>query len=122
MWARLANTVLGIWLMAAPAVLGYGDPAQTNDHIAGPLAATFAIIAIWETTRALRWCNLLIGLWQLLAPWVLGGYPGEAMMNSLAAGVLMIAFSLVRGKIENTYGGGWRGYGVSREEDAPSGG
>lgn len=122
MWARLANTALGIWLMAAPAVLGYGDPAQTNDQIAGPIAATFAIIAIWETTRALRWCNLLVGLWLLLAPWILGGYPGEAMMNSLAVGVLMIALALVRGKIEKTYGGGWRGYGVSGEEDAPSGG
>lgn len=108
MGPRLANTVLGIWLMAAPAVLGYGDPARTNDRITGPVVATFALIAIWETTRSLRWCNLLAGLWLLAAPFVLGGYSGGALANSLAVGALLIAFSLVRGKITKSYGGGWR--------------
>lgn len=108
MWARLANTAVGIWLMAAPAVLGYGGPAATNDRIVGPLAATFAIVAIWETTRALRWLNLALGLWLLAAPWLLGGYAGDAVLNSLAAGALLALFSLVRGEMKQKYGGGWR--------------
>lgn len=107
MWARLANTAVGVWLMAAPAVLGYGDPAGTNDRIVGPLAATFAIIAIWEVTRALRWLNLALGLWLLAAPWILGGYPADATISSLAAGALLALFSLVRGKVQQEYAGGW---------------
>lgn len=107
MWVRLANTAVGLWLMAAPAVLGYGDPADTNDRIVGPLAVTFAIIAIWEVTRALRWLNLALGLWLLAAPWLLGGYPADATVNSLAAGALLALFSLVRGKMQQEYAGGW---------------
>lgn len=107
MWARALNTALGIWLMAAPAVLGYGKPASIHSHIAGPLAATFAIVAIWETTRQVRRLNLLLGLWLLVAPWILGGHPPAAAANSMAAGVLLAALSLVRGRISQQYGGGW---------------
>ncbi|HSG40245.1 MAG TPA: SPW repeat protein, partial [Thermoanaerobaculia bacterium] len=100
-WPRYVNTALGLWWMAAPAVLGYGDPAQTNDRIVGPLAATFAIIAIWETTRECRRINLALGIWQLLAPWVLplfgGAYPADATFNSMACGAVLAACSLVRG-------------------------
>lgn len=81
------------------------------------------MIALWETTRSLRWCNLLVGLWQLAAPFVLGGYSGGALANSLAVGALLIAFSLVRGKTGQSYGGGWRAvWRAGVEEDAGSGG
>lgn len=116
MWARLLNTALGIWLMVAPAVLGYGDPAQTVDRIVGPVAASFAIIAIWEVTRPLRHANLVLGVWLLLAPWVLG-YPSTPTVNSMVVGAALIALSRVRGKVEDRYGGGWsrvwRGYGAA---------
>lgn len=46
MWPRLANVAVGIWLMAAPAVLAYGDKAAINDRIVGPVAITFATTAI----------------------------------------------------------------------------
>lgn len=114
MWARLANTAVGLWLMAAPAVLGYSGSAATNDRIVGPLAATFAIVAIWEVTRALRWANLALGLWLLAAPWILGGYPADAIVNSMAAGALLALFSLVRGKIRQEYAGGWSALWRSR--------
>ena len=114
MWARLANTAVGLWLMAAPAVLGYSGAAATNDRIVGPLAATFAIVAIWEVTRALRWANLALGLWMLAAPWLLGGYPAEATAGSMAAGALLALFSLVRGKIRQEYAGGWSALWRSR--------
>lgn len=107
MWARLANAAVGIWLMAAPAVLGYGGPAATNDRIVGPLAVTFSLIAIWEATRGLRWGNLLLGLWLLAAPWLLDGFAPRAVLASLAAGALLAAFALVKGRISQRFGGGW---------------
>lgn len=114
MWARVLNTILGLWLMAAPAVLQYGDPAQVVDRILGPVAASFAIIAMGEATRPVRHMNLLIGVLLLLAPWVLG-YPGDATVNSMVVGAAMIGLSRVRGKVEERFGGGWRrvwrGYG-----------
>ena len=106
MWARLLNAALGIWLMAAPAVLGYGAPAQTADRIVGPVAASFAIIAISEVTRALRHVNLLLGAWLLLAPWLIG-YAVVPTVNSLLVGAAMIALSRVRGPGQEEFGGGW---------------
>ena len=106
MWARIASALLGVWLMAAPAALGYAGPARTNDRIAGPAAATVAIIAIWEVTRPVRWANLLIGGWLAIAPVVLG-YQSVAAVNSVAVGLLLAALTLVRGRLRQRFGGGW---------------
>jgi hypothetical protein len=103
----MVNAAIGIWLMAAPAVLGYGAPSADNERIFGPLIATFSIIAIWEVTRALRWANVAFGFWLLLAPWVLGAPTTSAVANEMAAGIVVMALSLVKGKIKSHYGGGW---------------
>ena len=107
MWARLVNTAAGLWLMAAPAVLGYAGAAQVNDRIAGPLAVTCAFVAIWEATRPLRRVNTVIGGWLLLAPWVLGYGATAPIVNSLVVGVVLVACSLAKGTVEKGYGGGW---------------
>ena len=98
---------LGIWLMAAPAVIGYGEPLATSDRIFGPVIATFAVVAWWEATRSVGKWNAPLGLWVLVAPWVLGADGTWAVVNGMAAGALVMALSLVKGKVEKTYGGGW---------------
>lgn len=107
MWTQIVNALLGLWLMAAPAVLAYGSAAQTNDRIAGPLAVTFAVVAIWEATRSVRWGNLLLGLWLVLAPWVLDYGATASTLNSIIVGVLLAALACVRGSVEHRFGGGW---------------
>ena len=104
--ARLLNIALGVWLMVAPAVLGYTTPASINDRIVGPLVITIATVALWEVTRALRWVNLLLGIWLLVAPWLLV-YPLRPLVNSLIVGLIIGALALVHGKITGRYGGGW---------------
>jgi hypothetical protein len=93
--------------MAAPAVLGYGGPAEVNDRIAGPLAVFCAVVAIWGATRPLRRGNLAIGAWLLLAPFVLGYGAAVPTVNSLAVGGGLLAFSLVKGTLDDRFGGGW---------------
>ncbi|MEX2584345.1 MAG: hypothetical protein WD766_13835 [Gemmatimonadota bacterium] len=106
-WARLLNAGLGVWLMAAPAVLGYGAPASTSDRLVGPIAASFAIIAIWEATRAVRRVNSAAGVWLVIAPFLLG-FGRTAMINSMLVGISMLILSRVRGEVSGSYGGGWR--------------
>ncbi len=106
MWARLANVAIGVWLMAAPAVLGYGGVAATNDRIFGPTAAAAAIIAMSDVTRPLRWVNLAIGIWLAVAPVVLG-YATVPLVSSLTSGVAMSALSFVGGEVREKFGGGW---------------
>ncbi len=107
MWARCINAALGIWLMAAPAILGYDNPAQTHDRIVGPLIATVAIVGIWEVTRGLRWINFAFGCWLLFVPLVLGYGWGVATWNSLGIGALVALFACFGGRIEGRFGGGW---------------
>lgn len=107
MWAQIINALLGLWLMASPSILGTEGTTADNDHIIGPIITSFAIISWWEATRVVRLYNLPLGAWLILAPWVLGHDGTLAIANDMVIGALVIAFSLVKGKVTETYGGGW---------------
>lgn len=108
MIAHVINTLLGIWLMASPAFLNIKGTAEDINHIFGPVIATFAITAWWEVTRNLRFVNIVIGIWLLIAPWILNYNDNTAILNSLVVGLAVSTISLVKGKIENEFGGGWK--------------
>src|SRR6184192_3263249 len=69
----VANLVLGAILLFSPWIFGFeSGPASTNAYINGIVIAVLAIaaltaFAVWE-----EWLNLIVGLWTLLSPWVLG--------------------------------------------------
>ena len=109
MWAQIITAILGIWLMASPAILGFSDDKTIADnaHIIGPLIASFSVIAWWEITRSVKYFNLLPALWLLLAPWILGYSQTTAIINDMVIGAAVLGLSLVKGKVEGTYGGGW---------------
>lgn len=109
MAAQILNALLGIWLMAAPGIFGYEKSIANNNHIIGPIIATFAITACFESTRSVRKVNIFLGLWLLLAPWILGYSSNTtATVNDMVVGVLVIGLSLVRGTLESKFGGGWK--------------
>jgi hypothetical protein len=81
MWPRLLTVAVGIWLMAAPAVLGYAGTPATSDRIAGPVVAAIGIVAASTVTRGLRWANLAPGLWLVAGPALLGS-PAAALVSS----------------------------------------
>ena len=114
MIARLPNIALGIWLMVAPAVLGFAstdDAAGELHRTVGPLIVSAAIIAIWPEVRPVRRVNTLLGGVMVLVPVVLllvRDHPVAATVNGVVVGVLVIAASLVRGTIDARFGGGWR--------------
>ena len=106
MTGQILATLLGVWLMAAPAVLRYGGLPADHDHVVGPVIATFACVAIWEVTRPLRWCNVVLGAWLLLAPWLI--YDDRAAtLNSLATGLAVVLCSLHKARLTHSFAGGW---------------
>ena len=107
MWAQILVTILGLWLMASPAVLPHSKQAENTAHIAGPLAVTFAVTACWEVTRGLRWCNVLIAAWLLLAPWLLGYLGSSASANQILIALLFVVLAQVQGRRKHQFGGGW---------------
>lgn len=105
-WARWACVALGVWLLAAPAVLGYDGLASAIHRLVGPVAAGFAFVAVWGHLRALRWATLPLGVVLLLVPWPLG-FGTAATFNGLVVGLAFVTLALARGPVGERYGGGW---------------
>uniref|UniRef100_C6E1D0 dTDP-glucose 4,6-dehydratase n=1 Tax=Geobacter sp. (strain M21) TaxID=443144 RepID=C6E1D0_GEOSM len=104
---RIFSLMVGVWLMAAPAVLGYSGHAAVNDRICGPLIVTFATTAFWEATRGLRFLNLLLGFWLMIAPLLLYQVGWVYAVNSVFCAFVLIFAGVVPGKRVHTFGGGW---------------
>lgn len=108
MWAQIINLLTGIFITLLPGLTGGLDAAARNHHyIAGPVAATFALVAIWEVNRNVRLFNIPVGAWMAAAPLILD-LPGAIGWANAGAGLILIGLSLVKGRISKRYGGGWR--------------
>jgi hypothetical protein len=110
-WSLAVATVLGIWLMGAPAVLATEGLLADSEHVVGALVVTCTVIAWAEVTRSLRWLNVLFGIWLLTAPWLLSGSTATAIVHDMLIGAVLILISLPRGSIKEGYGG-WNQYAV----------
>lgn len=107
MGAQLAAAALGLWLMAAPAVLGYTGAAAVMDRIAGPIIAALAIIAVSECTRDLRWANVAVASILIFSPlWF--DYAPAATLNTVATGMAVVVVSSLKSRVRSSFGGGWR--------------
>ena len=104
--ARSAVVLIGVWLEAASAVLGYGMPAANVDRVLGPVAGGIAFVAIWAVAHPIRWATVPVGAMLVLAPAL--GYPLEAAVSSVLSGLAVMALAFVGGDPSGSYGGGWQ--------------
>ena len=92
MYARWASFGVGMWLLLAPLVLGYGSVAAVLQGVA---VGTLVCIA---TLVALEWPRARFGLMGL-AIWIVldarTAHDPDARAASLAAGLVLFALSLV---------------------------
>ena len=83
----VANLILGAILFFSPWIFGFGTgSASENAYVAGLAIAILAIaaltaFAVWE-----EWLNLVVGLWTLVSPWVLGFQGTTAMTVHVVIG------------------------------------
>jgi uncharacterized membrane protein len=103
-WTLLASAVLGLWLMASPAVFGSEPPAANSNYLVGALVVTVALTALAEVGRPVRFVNALFGVWVVAAPWLLSGATPVAAWNDVLVGVALILLSLPRGAVRESYG------------------
>jgi hypothetical protein len=68
------NMIAGITLVLSPWFLGYTveSYAAWNAWVAGAAIALIAVGALVAFHDYEEWANLIIGLWTVVAPWVLG--------------------------------------------------
>jgi hypothetical protein len=91
-----ANIILGAALFASAWMFGSdAGKAPENAILAGIAITALAVaalvaFAVWE-----EWLNLIIGLWVLVSPWVLGFHGTNAMTVHVIIGVAVAALAAV---------------------------
>jgi hypothetical protein len=100
----VASTVLGIWLMVAPALLGTEGAAANSNFLTGALVITVSVVAMGEVVRACRFVNVALGIWVVLAPWILPGAGAFDLLSGVTTGLALVALSIPRGSIRERYG------------------
>ena len=109
-WTLVASTILGIWLMFSRLIFGTVPPMADSDHLVGALIITVAVIAMAEVGRALRFINVLLGLWLIAAPWLAFGAGTVASWASVMVGAAVILLNLSRGSRSDEHYGSWDRY------------
>jgi hypothetical protein len=106
--AQAVLVVVGLHLMAAPALFGYAgvDAASDNHRAVGPVVVAVAFLGIFPITRLVRWANGATGLWLLVSPLVVDG-PTAATVVSVLSGLVVLALFWVERADQSPYGGGW---------------
>lgn len=114
-WTLVLSVAIGVALMLTRVLLDASGTAANNDHVIGALVITFSIMALAEMARPLRFVNVALGLWLVLAPWLLADYSGVSRFASVGAGGLLILLALPRGPMRSHYGAWDRCIGVGAE-------
>jgi hypothetical protein len=92
----VANLILGAILFFSPWMFTFEAGAQSqNAYISGIVIAALAIaalaaFAVWE-----EWLNLIVGLWVVVSPWILGFSGSTAMSVHVVIGILVAILAAI---------------------------
>jgi SPW repeat len=110
-WQDVVNAVLGVWLLASPWALAYqGETsAMGNAVVVGIALAAAALGAILVPRAWEEWTELILGVWMIVSPWVLGFAAQQtAMITAVATGVVIAALALWTVLVDKDYRAFWQ--------------
>lgn len=95
------NVMLGIWLMISTyAIMGFHNfpAARTNNLIVGILVATFGFIRASDPQHPWwGWFNVVLGVWLIISPFVLGFSSDRvALCHNIIVGVMVAILAWTR--------------------------
>lgn len=96
-WQDPVNMLLGLWLFVSPWALQYAvnEVAAWNAYVLGVAVVLFAAVAMYMPKVWEEMVNLLLGVWMIVAPFVLR-FSSETTTtaNAVIVGALIIAFAI----------------------------
>jgi len=91
-WQDWTNLVLGLWLVVSPWVLAFSQngAALWNALIVGAIFVVLSLLALADAKPWEEWSELVVALWLLVSPWVLGySALSAAMWNAVIVAVIV---------------------------------
>lgn len=91
-WQDWVNLVLGLWLVVSPWILAFSQngAALWNTLIVGAVFVALSLLALTDAKPWEEWSELVVALWLLVSPWVLGySTLSAAMWNAVIVAVIV---------------------------------
>lgn len=103
-WNLILTALLGVLLILLPSLLNYRNGLAASDDIVGPVLISVSLISMAEVFRVLRYALALLGLWCVVAPFVLSSSL-SAILAHIGIGLLLIlALVLHKNRTKQRYG------------------
>jgi uncharacterized membrane protein HdeD (DUF308 family) len=92
--ASILNVLAGIWLIIVPFIVGFSSltAPMVNSIVLGAVVLILAAIRASNPLQApgLSWINLLLGIWLIISPWVVGfAAAAAATHNTVIFGIVV---------------------------------
>lgn len=92
-WQDWGNLIVGAWLFVSPWVLQYPSEmpnAMWNAYVLGAAIVIFSAFAVYLPRAWEEGINVLLGLWMIASPWVLGfASEKNITMHAVIVGILV---------------------------------
>lgn len=96
-WQDWLQLLLGIWLFFSPWILGFAGTggAAWNAYLIGVGLVVFSVIALYLPKLWEEWITLVLGVWLVIAPWVVGfSALKNPTQNSVIIGIVTVILSV----------------------------
>lgn len=102
-WNLALCVLIGLWLMSTRISLGHEAAMANWDHVIGALLITFAVIAMAESARMVRFLMIPVAAALLITPFVYGVGTTSTVLSLIIA-VAVTALAVRRGSVKGRYG------------------
>jgi hypothetical protein len=90
------NLALGAFLFVAPWLFSYAyGSAKVDDWVSSAIVIASSLAALWAFAEWEEWIGLVVGLWLIASPWMLGFQHAKAMPVNVAVGLLIAFMSAI---------------------------
>ena len=90
------NLALGVFLFVAPWLFSYAyESAKADDWVSSAIVIAISLAALWVFAEWEEWIGLVVGLWVLVSPWLLGFQHARAAAVNVAVGLLIAYLSAI---------------------------
>jgi SPW repeat len=92
------NLILAVWLFLSPWIVGFAGvtAAAWTAWLSAIAIAAFAIAALAVSAEWEEWINLILGIWVLISPWVVGvGTQSNPAITLFFTGLVVAAIAAI---------------------------